>query len=163
MMGEHGRRQVGRLLATALVLAPLGACVGTAYPVAQPAPQADVRQYALPADVLFPFNSAVLRPEATAALSDILGQIRSVYPYPSIRVIGHTDSIGSDAVNDALSLRRAEAVKAWLVGAGIPPAVVFAEGRGRHEPVAPNTLPDGRDNPAGRAQNRRVQLIASPA
>ena len=78
-------------------------------------------------------------------------------------MIGHTDSIGSDAVNDALSLRRAEAVKAWLAGAGIPPSVVSAEGRGKHEPLAPNTFPDGRDNPEGRAQNRRVQLIASAA
>lgn len=161
-MGRHGRRQVGRFLATALLLAPLGACVGTAYP-GQSVAQPDTRQYALPADVLFPFNSAVLRPEAQAALADTLGQIRAVYPYPAIRVIGHTDSIGSDAVNDELSLRRAEAVKAWLIGAGIPPTVVYAEGRGKREPVAPNTFPDGRDNPAGRAQNRRVQLIASPA
>lgn len=162
---EKGRRNVGRLMAMAALLAPLGACVGAAYPVAAPpaAPAPDTRQYALPADVLFPFGSAVLRPEAQAALSETLGQIRSVYPYPAIRVVGHTDSIGSDPVNDVLSLRRAEAVKAWLAGAGIPPAVVVAEGRGRREPVAPNTLANGADNPAGRAQNRRVQLIASPA
>ena len=162
-MSERGRWQTGRLLAAALLLTPLGACVGTAYPVAQPVPQGNFRQYALPADVLFPFNSAVLRPEAQAALAETLGQIRAVYPYPAIRVVGHTDSIGSDAVNDELSMRRAEAVKAWLIGAAIPPSVVFAEGRGKREPVAPNTQPNGADNPAGRAQNRRVQLIATPA
>ena len=162
-VAQAASRHIGRVLAAVVLLAPLGACVGTAYPVAQPAAPVDTRQYALPADVLFPFNSAVLRPEAQAALADTLGQIRSVYPYPAIRVVGHTDSIGSDAVNDALSRQRAEAVKAWLAGAGIPPAVVTAEGRGRREPVAPNTQPNGADNPAGRAQNRRVQLIASPA
>ena len=163
MAVRQGWRRARRLVALAFLAAPLGACVGTAYPVVQQPVQPDVRQYALPSDVLFAFNSAVLRPEATVALSDTLGQIRAVYPYPAIRVIGYTDSIGSDAVNDALSLQRAQAVKAWLAGAGIPPSVVTAEGRGKREPVAPNTQPNGADNPAGRAQNRRVQLIASPA
>jgi len=162
-VAQAATRHIGRRLATALLLAPLAACVGTAYPVGQPAPQLDTRQYALPADVLFPFNSAVLRPEAQAALSETLSQIRSVYPYPAIRVIGYTDSIGTDSVNDILSLRRAEAVKQWLAGAGIPPGVVTAEGRGKRDPIAPNIQPNGADNPQGRAQNRRVQLIASPA
>ena len=115
-------------------------------------------------DVLFGFGSATLRPEAAAALNDILNQIRSVYPYPAIQVVGHTDSIGSDTANDALSLRRAESVRVWLIRTGgIPDAAITAEGRGKREPIAPNTLPSGADNPQGRAQNRRVELIARPA
>ena len=99
-----------------------------------------------------------MRPQAQSALTDIMGQIRAVYPTPAIRVIGHTDNVGSDAANDALSLRRAEVVRSWIItNAGIPPAVVSAEGHGKSEPEVPN------DTPAGRAQNRRVQLIASPA
>ena len=149
MLEQLGRRRVGQFLATALFLAPLGACVGV--------PQAP-RPFAVPADVLFTTGSAALRPQAQAALTDIMGQIRAVYPTPAIRVIGHTDNVGSDAANDALSLRRAEVVRSWIIAnAGIPAAVVSAEGHGKTEPEVSN------DTPAGRAQNRRVQLIASPA
>ena len=148
-MEQQSRRQIGRFLATALLLVPLGACVATAQPP---------RPFAVPADVLFSTGSASLRPEAQAALTDIVGQIRAVYANPAIRVIGHTDSVGSDAANDVLSQRRAEAVRSWLVAnAGLAPTVVSAEGHGKNEPEASN------DTPAGRAQNRRVQLIATPA
>ena len=75
-----------------------------------------------------------------------------------------TDGKGTDAYNDALSLRRAESVRVWLIRTGgIPDAAITAEGRGKREPIAPNTLPSGADNPQGRAQNRRVELIARPA
>ncbi len=66
--------------------------------------------------------------------------------------VGHTDSIGSDAYNDRLSLRRAEAVKAYLVSKGIPADKVRTEGRGKREPVADNATPEGR------AKNRRVEV-----
>ena len=153
-----GRRQLTRLAALGLLAAPLAACVGAAY-----TPPVAFRRYQLASDVLFDFGSATLRPQASAALNDILASIRMTYPYPAIRVLGHTDSIGSDAANDALSLRRAEAVRQWLVTAGIPPAAITTEGLGKRQPIAPNTLPNGADSPDGRAQNRRVELIASPA
>ena len=149
MTEQYSRRHIGRFLATGLLLAPVAACV----PV-MPAPP---REFAVPADVLFSIGSASLRPEAQAALSDIVGQIRAVYANPTVRVIGHTDNIGSDAANDALSLRRAESVRSWLiVNGGLAPGVLSAEGRGKSEPIASN------DTAAGRAQNRRVQLIATP-
>lgn len=147
-------------MAAALAAAPLAACVGTA---GQLVPIAPYRRYEVASDVLFDFGSATLRPAASGALAGILGQIRSVYPYPAIRVVGHTDSIGTDAANDVLSLRRAESVQRWLAEAGIPPAVISTEGQGKRQPAAPNTLPNGADNPAGRQANRRVELIASPA
>ena len=149
MAQQYSRRQMGRFLSTGLILAPLGACVA---PVRVP------REFAVPADVLFSTGSATLRPEAQAALSDIVGQIRAVYAFPAVRVIGHTDNVGSDATNDALSIRRAETVRVWLITNGsIPEGVVSAEGRGKREPLVSN------DTPAGRAQNRRVQLIATPS
>ena len=154
------RRAFGQA-AAALALAPLAACVGQAYPLA-PAP-IGFRRYELASDVLFDFGSATLRQSAYGAVQDILNQIRSVYPYPAIRVLGHTDSIGSDAANDQLSLRRAEAVRRWLIETGIPDRYITVEGLGKRQPVAPNTLPNGADNPEGRQRNRRVELLASPA
>ncbi len=156
-----GRKTALRITVAALFAMPLAACVGVAYgpvPVAAP-----FQRYDLSSDVLFDFGSATLRPGAESALQAILAQMRAVYPYPAIRVEGYTDSIGAIAANDALSTARAETVKRWLIGAGIPPQVIAAQGFGEQRPVAPNTLPDGADNPAGRAQNRRVELIASPA
>lgn len=153
-----GRRQWARMAALGLLAAPLAGCVGAAY-----TPPMMPQRYAVASDVLFDFGSATLRPEASAALNDILNQIRAVYQYPVIRVEGHTDSIGSDAANDALSLRRAESVRQWLMAAGIPPGAITTDGLGKRRPVAPNTLPNGADNPDGRARNRRVELIASPA
>ncbi len=159
MAHQVSRRGLARLGAFGLLALPLAGCVGQAYPV-QPAPA--FRRYELAADVLFDFNSATLRPEASAALSGILSQMRQTFPYPRIQVEGHTDSVGTDAYNDRLSLARAEAVRDWLMANGIPPNAITTRGLGKRQPLAPNAFPDGRDNPEGRARNRRVVLIASP-
>ena len=149
------RRSVLPLLAL-----PLAACVGQAYqPVAVP-----VQRFELASDVLFDFGSPVLRPGGYQALAGILSQIRGVIPYPALRVVGHTDSVGGPAANMTLSLQRAESVRQWLIQAGgIPPQYITIEGRGEDQPVAPNRFPNGADNPQGRAANRRVELFASPA
>ncbi|MCQ8276904.1 OmpA family protein [Acetobacteraceae bacterium KSS8] len=155
-----------RLVLAALAAAPLAGCVGegVAYGPPPPAPVVYVQpaRYSLPADVLFAFDSATLRPEASAALAQTLAQIRQAIPTPAIRVEGNTDSIGSDSYNQRLSLQRAEAVARWLEANGIPPRAITTIGNGKSRPIAPNTLPDGRDNPQGRALNRRVDLIATP-
>jgi outer membrane protein OmpA-like peptidoglycan-associated protein len=108
-------------------------------------------------DVLFDFDKAELRPAATEALRRVASLIRDRRPR-AVRIVGHTDSIGSDAYNLRLSERRAEAVERWLEsdGAGLPP--IRTEGRGEADPVAPNTV-DGRDNPEGRQKNRRVEVL----
>jgi outer membrane protein OmpA-like peptidoglycan-associated protein len=113
----------------------------------------------LSGDVLFPFGSDRLRPEAAAGLQEVADLIRDLRPR-GITIVGHTDSVGDEAVNRDLSLRRARAVQRWLEerAGGAMPAVVV-EGRGEAEPVAPNSTPDGRDNPEGRALNRRVEFV----
>ena len=84
------------------------------------------------------------------------------YATAPLSVLGHTDGKGTDAYNDALSLRRAEAVARALQQQTGRQARV--EGKGKRHPVAPNTTPDGRDDPDGRQLNRRVQiLIGVPA
>ncbi len=113
----------------------------------------------LSGDVLFPFGSDRLRPEAAAGLQEVADLIRDLRPR-GVTIVGHTDAVGDEAANRDLSLRRARAVQRWLEerSGGAMPAVVV-EGRGEAEPVAPNATPDGRDNPEGRALNRRVEFV----
>jgi outer membrane protein OmpA-like peptidoglycan-associated protein len=107
-------------------------------------------------DVLFDFDRAALRPEAAEALGRVKEMIERRRPR-AVRVVGHTDAIGSEAYNDDLSLRRARSVERWLDSHGtVPPIAV--EGRGEREPVAPNAV-EGRDNPEGRQKNRRVEIF----
>ncbi|HXI36616.1 MAG TPA: OmpA family protein [Burkholderiales bacterium] len=73
-------------------------------------------------------------------------------PAPDIQVIGHTDTVGSDAENDALSLLRAQAMREAMLGLGIPPARIRASGRGKREPLV--RTPEGIDEPL----NRRVEI-----
>lgn len=110
----------------------------------------------LPADVLFDFDKSELRPDAAPSLDKAAELIKS-YATAPLTVLGHTDGKGTDAYNDALSLRRAEAVARALQQATGRQARV--QGRGKRQPVAPNTTPDGRDDPQGRQLNRRVQIL----
>jgi outer membrane protein OmpA-like peptidoglycan-associated protein len=112
----------------------------------------------LAADVLFDFNKADLRPSAQAALKRAAAVIRD-RAKGEVLIEGHTDSIGSDAYNQRLSERRADAVKRWLTeverldGSGL-----VVRGYGATRPVAPNTKHDGADDPEGRQKNRRVEI-----
>jgi len=110
----------------------------------------------LPADVLFDFDKADLRPDATPSLDKAAELIKS-YAIAPLTVRGHTDGKGTDAYNDSLSQRRAEAVARVLQRSTGRQARI--EGLGKREPIAPNTKPDGRDDPEGRQQNRRVQIL----
>ena len=110
----------------------------------------------LPADVLFDFDNARLRESALPELERAAELLRG-YPEAPVSVIGHTDAKGSDGYNDSLSLRRAEAVARVLERT--TGQAVRTEGRGRREPVAQNTTPDGLDDPRGRQLNRRVQIL----
>lgn len=115
--------------------------------------------YSVCADVLFAFNRADIRPRAAAALRQVARSIAQRFPRASIRVEGHTDARGDAAYNQRLSLRRAEAVRRWLVdGANVAAGRVAVRGFGETSPVAPNSRPDGSDDPRGRRRNRRVVI-----
>ncbi|HLK24527.1 MAG TPA: OmpA family protein, partial [Caulobacteraceae bacterium] len=77
------------------------------------------------------------------------------------RVEGHTDAIGSDAYNMTLSEARARTVRDWLSARGAIPAATPIKGYGKRDPIAPNTRPDGSDDPEGRQKNRRVDILFS--
>ena len=110
----------------------------------------------MPQDILFAFNSDTVRPDLRRDLG-ILADSLANYPDTFVKVVGHTDNIGSDSYNNALSLRRANAVRSILVSDGVRSSRVTAVGKGRFEPVASNA------SPSGRAQNRRVEIIIRPA
>jgi outer membrane protein OmpA-like peptidoglycan-associated protein len=111
----------------------------------------------LAADVLFDFDRAELRPDARDALRKLAAVIAST-PGP-VTIEGHSDSKGDDAYNQTLSERRAASVKTWLTRDGdIDAARVSTRGLGETKPKVPNAKPDGSDDPAGRQQNRRVEI-----
>jgi outer membrane protein OmpA-like peptidoglycan-associated protein len=113
----------------------------------------------LAADVLFRFDSAALTGRAESRIDEAAERIRADGP-AAVRVTGYTDSKGSDAYNLGLSRRRAAAVATALraeLGGEAPS--LRTQGRGEADPVAPNTKPDGSDNPRGRARNRRVEVV----
>ena len=113
----------------------------------------------LPADILFDFDQATIRPAAAQALHRAAELIRARASGP-VRVEGHTDAKGGAAYNQRLSERRAEAVRRWLVQREGLASVGFATaGFGASRPVVANTAPDGSDDPAGRQRNRRVELV----
>jgi outer membrane protein OmpA-like peptidoglycan-associated protein len=115
-------------------------------------------QVTLAADVLFRFDSAELTRRARSRIAEAAAKIEADDP-SVVRVTGHTDSKGSDAYNLGLSRRRAAAVTAALraeLGGAAPP--LRTAGRGETDPVAPNTKPNGDDNPRGRERNRRVEV-----
>lgn len=113
----------------------------------------------LSGDVLFDYDKATLKPEAEQALKKV-AVVLSQFPESKVTVEGYTDSKGTKPTNMQLSLARAQAVKDWLVTNGDVPATGIAtKGFGEQYPIAPNKGNDGKDNPVGRALNRRVSII----
>ena len=84
------------------------------------------------ADAFFDFDKALLKPEGKAKLNDLISKVKGVN-LEVIIAVGHTDSVGSDAYNQKLSVRRAEAVKAYLVSKGIEKNRVYTEGKGEKQ------------------------------
>jgi outer membrane protein OmpA-like peptidoglycan-associated protein len=108
----------------------------------------------MPTDLLFGYDSDALRPEAASSLSK-LGTIISNAGFSKFRIEGHTDSFGSDPYNDALSTRRAEAVKGWLVSTmSISPERISTTGLGKRHPLAPVT-----GSISEQQLNRRVEIV----
>lgn len=113
----------------------------------------------LAADALFEFDKADLTPAAEAQLQKVATLIRKAPP-GGIQVIGHTDAKGDDAYNQRLSEARARTVADWFGGqVGVRQRAFTVSGKGETAPVAPNETATGADDPAGRAKNRRVEVI----
>jgi OOP family OmpA-OmpF porin len=120
-------------------LMPMAAAEPAPPPAAVPPPVARVTErvaerVTLAADALFDFDKSVLRPAGREALDDLVGKLSNINP-EMILVVGHTDRFGSEAYNQNLSERRAEAVKSYLVGKGIEPNRISTEGKGEMQPV----------------------------
>lgn len=133
-----------------------GALVAAAAPAAPAAPGAvapvpTAEKVTFAADAFFDFDKATLKPDGKAKLDDLASKLGALN-LEVIIAVGHTDSVGSDAYNQKLSIRRAEAVKGYLVNKGVDAKRVYTEGKGEKQPVATNKTA------AGRAQNRRVEI-----
>ena len=109
----------------------------------------------MPQDILFATDSAALKPALVGDLRALAGNL-SRYPDGTVEVIGHTDNTGSAAYNQTLSARRASTVAGVLIDAGVPSARLRSIGRGEDAPLASNL------DAAGRAQNRRVEIVIRP-
>jgi OOP family OmpA-OmpF porin len=119
---------------------------------AAPAPAPSVAtKVTYAADAFFDFDKSVLKPEGRAKLDDLIGKIQGI-TLEVIIAVGHTDAVGADSYNQRLSVRRAEAVKGYLVSKGIERNRVYTEGKGEKQPVADNRTAEGR------AKNRRVEI-----
>jgi outer membrane protein OmpA-like peptidoglycan-associated protein len=115
----------------------------------------DLLKLTLDSEVSFDYDSAAIKPAFQPSLTK-LANVLAKYDRNQVTVVGHTDSTGSDAYNQGLSVRRAEAVVGELADRGVPPSMLQATGRGESEPRADN------GTEAGRQLNRRVEILIQP-
>jgi len=106
----------------------------------------------VPSDISFDTGRADIKPELRSVLDSFANGLRDD-PTTRVRIIGHTDNTGTDAINNPLSIERAASTRDYLVARGVPAGAIRTEGRGSREPVADN------NTEAGRAQNRRVEIF----
>jgi len=106
----------------------------------------------IPSDISFDTGRSDIKPNLRPILDQFASGL-SNQPNTEVRIIGHTDNVGSDAVNDPLSVQRAQAARQYLAARGVDPNRIVIAGRGEREPIADNSTE------AGRARNRRVEVF----
>ncbi|MDG0027063.1 outer membrane protein OmpA [Trinickia sp. Y13] len=127
-------------------------------PVAPAAPAISSQKVTYQADTLFDFDKAILKPAGKAKLDELATKIQGMNLEVAVAT-GYTDKIGSDKYNDRLSLRRAQAVKAYLVSKGVPANKIYTEGKGKRNPVKTDCNQKNRKALiACLAPNRRVEV-----
>ena len=135
--------------------APAPAPAATPAPTPPPAPvvapQPTTEKVTFAADAFFDFDKSKLKPEGKAKLDDLVSKMSGI-ALEVIIAVGHTDSVGTDAYNQKLSVARSEAVKSYLTTKGVEKNRVYTEGKGEKQPVADNKTAEGR------AKNRRVEI-----
>lgn len=153
-----------------IVKDPYGNCIRTPYwtpeknvpecgAVAAVPPAAPLcEKVTLGTDTLFEFDKYNLKPTGVARLTQLASDINRAEKVTKIKIVGNTDSKGTEQYNYKLGWRRANTVAAFLGEKGVPRPKMAISSDGELNPVAPNTLPNGKDNPEGRALNRRVDV-----
>jgi OOP family OmpA-OmpF porin len=131
--------------------APMAAPPAPPPPAPAAAPKATSEKVTYAADAFFDFDKSALKPEGKAKLDDLIGKMKGMN-LEVIIAVGHTDSIGTEQYNMGLSVRRANAVKEYLVSKGVEKNRVYTEGKGELQPIASNKTSEGR------AKNRRVEI-----
>jgi len=136
---------------------PAAAAPAAAAPAPAPAPApaaaaaAVASKVTYAADAFFDFDKSILKTEGKAKLDDLVGKLKGI-SLEVIIAVGHTDSVGTDAYNEKLSVQRSETVKAYLVSKGVEKNRIYTEGKGESSPVADNKTKEGQ------AKNRRVEI-----
>lgn len=130
------------------------ATAGTGVQVTQT--RENLLQLDIPSDISFRINSAAILPNFQPIL-DRFAQTLVANPATTVQIIGHTDSTGTDAINNPLSVNRAASARDYLVARGVQVSRIMIDGRGSRDPIADN------NTQAGRAQNRRVEIYVGQA
>ncbi len=163
--GNRGRNALRGALAGGVVGAGVGAYMdyqerelrsalqGTGVEIER---QGDDLRLVMPSEITFDFDSAAIKPSFYGILTNV-SDVMINYPETVVQIAGHTDSVGSAAYNQGLSVERAGAVRNFLAGQGVSPARMSAVGFGENYPIASNSTE------SGRAQNRRVEIVLTPA
>ena len=149
---EPAKLENGKCVTPPPAIVPVEPTAAVQPPVAVVVPPAvGSEKVSFAADALFDFDKAILKSEGKAKLDDLASKMEGIN-VEVIIAVGHTDSVGTDAYNQKLSIRRAESVKAYLQAKGIEANRIYTEGKGESQPV------DSNKTAAGRAKNRRVEI-----
>lgn len=130
-----------------------GLVAAVAEPAPAPVPRVVSETVSMSAETLFDVDKTIIKPAGKVNLDAVADRVNGMNTVDSVSIVGHTDSTGTDAYNQDLSMRRANSVKNYLLEKGVSSSVISTSGMGESQPVASNATREGR------SQNRRVEVI----